>query len=137
MVARQQMAAGQDELDLGLDPGVSAAGGALAITSPCIGHLGDAMFRLLVLARIIEPTSKLDSLRVLQEAGIASPSYATLKWHLSVIATEGVAPGSGGVCGPGRAGGRPGPSRPSRLSVLVPAATAWQLAQKNQATTIH
>jgi hypothetical protein len=30
---------------------------------------GDEVFRHLVLARIIEPASKLDSLRVLQEAG--------------------------------------------------------------------
>jgi hypothetical protein len=30
---------------------------------------GDEVFRQLVLARIIEPTSKLDSLRVLEEAG--------------------------------------------------------------------
>ena len=36
----------------------------------------------LVLARIIEPTSKLDSLRVLAEAGVDAPSYATLKRRL-------------------------------------------------------
>jgi hypothetical protein len=36
------------------------------------------VFRHLVLARIIEPASKLDSLRVLGEAGVAPPSYATL-----------------------------------------------------------
>jgi hypothetical protein len=39
---------------------------------------GDEVFRLLVLARIIEPTSKLDAARVLEEAGLAAPSYATL-----------------------------------------------------------
>ena len=33
---------------------------------------GDETFRHLVLARIIEPVSKLDSLRVLEEAGIAA-----------------------------------------------------------------
>jgi len=33
----------------------------------------------LVLSRITEPTSKLDALRVLDEAGVAAPSYATLK----------------------------------------------------------
>jgi hypothetical protein len=32
---------------------------------------GGEVFRLLVLARIIEPASKLDSLRALEEAGIA------------------------------------------------------------------
>jgi hypothetical protein len=36
---------------------------------------GDEMFRQLVLARIIEPASKLDSLRVLKEAGEAPASY--------------------------------------------------------------
>jgi hypothetical protein len=33
------------------------------------------MFRQLVLARIIEPVSKLDSLRVLGEVGEVPPSY--------------------------------------------------------------
>ena len=33
---------------------------------------GDEMFRQLVLARIIEPASKLDSLRVLEEAGVGA-----------------------------------------------------------------
>ena len=42
----------------------------------------------LVLARIIEPVSKLDSLRVLEEAGLAGPSYATLKRRLPVYAKE-------------------------------------------------
>lgn len=78
--ARQRLAAVQGELDLGL--AVGAAGGPLPITSSRMGHLhdalsraydvvgfggaagGDEVFRLLVLARIIEPTSKLDSLRV-------------------------------------------------------------------------
>src|SRR5258708_39791954 len=35
---------------------------------------GDGVFRQLVLARIIEPASKIDSLRVLEEAGEAPPS---------------------------------------------------------------
>ena len=43
---------------------------------------GDAVFANLVLARIIEPVSKLDSLRVLEEAGVAAASYATLKRRL-------------------------------------------------------
>ena len=37
---------------------------------------GDEVFRQLVLTRIIEPTSKLDSLQVLDEAG-PPPPYAT------------------------------------------------------------
>ncbi len=66
-------------------------GGPLPITSSRIGHLwdglsrayevldfdaaaeGDEVFRCLVLARIIEPTSKLDSLRVLEEVGMRIP----------------------------------------------------------------
>jgi hypothetical protein len=43
---------------------------------------GDELFRQLVLARIIEPTSKLDSLRVLAEAGVHPPAYRTLKRRL-------------------------------------------------------
>jgi hypothetical protein len=39
---------------------------------------GDEVFRALVLARIMEPTSKLDSLRVLAGAGVDAPSYVTL-----------------------------------------------------------
>jgi transposase len=40
------------------------------------------VFRDLVLARIIEPTSKLDTIRVLGEAGIEAASYATIKRRL-------------------------------------------------------
>jgi hypothetical protein len=103
--ARQRLAAGQGELDLGVDAGADG-GGPLPITSSRMGHLwdalarayevlgfdaatdGDEVFRALVLARIIEPTSKFDSLRVLDEAGIDSPSYPTVKWRLPLFATE-------------------------------------------------
>jgi Transposase DDE domain len=101
--AQQRIFAGQGELDLGLEP---AAGGPLPITSSQMSHLtdslerayrvlgleaaagGDEVFRQLVLARIIEPTSKLDSLRVLDEAGVAPPSYRTLKRRLPAYAQE-------------------------------------------------
>jgi len=43
---------------------------------------GDEVFQLLTLARVIEPTSKLDSIRVLTEVGIAAPSYPTIKRRL-------------------------------------------------------
>jgi hypothetical protein len=97
-VARQRLAAGQGELDLGLD--TAAPGGPLPITSSRMGVLldalthayrvlgfedatgGDEVFAQLVLARIIEPVSKLDSLRVLEEAGLVPASYATLKRRL-------------------------------------------------------
>ncbi|GAA2017993.1 hypothetical protein GCM10009799_52260 [Nocardiopsis rhodophaea] len=46
------------------------------------------MFRALVLARVIEPTSKLDSLWVLQEAGISPPSHPTVNRRRSIFATE-------------------------------------------------
>jgi hypothetical protein len=102
--ARQRLAAGQGELDLGLD--TSAAGGPLPITASRMGCLldalghayrvlgfdqasgGDGVFAQLVLARIIEPVSKIDSLRVLAEAGLAGPSYATMKRRLPAYAKE-------------------------------------------------
>jgi hypothetical protein len=104
--AQQRMAAGQGELDLGLERTAPAtpAGGPLPITSSRMGHLwdalahayrvlcfeqaaaGDTVFEQLVLARIIEPTSKLDSLRVLEETGVRPSSYATLKRRLPVFA---------------------------------------------------
>ncbi len=43
---------------------------------------GDEVFRQLVLARIIEPTSKEDSIRVLSETGINPASYRTIKRRL-------------------------------------------------------
>ena len=90
--ARQRLAAGQGELDLGLDPG--APGGPLPISASRMGCLlnalqqayrvlgfdqasgGDEVFEQLVLARVIEPVSKADSLPVLEEAGLAGPSPA-------------------------------------------------------------
>jgi hypothetical protein len=47
---------------------------------------GDEVFRQLVLARIIEPASELDSLRVLDEVGDKPPSYATVKRRLPMFA---------------------------------------------------
>ena len=104
-VARQRLARGQGELDLGLDD-APPAGGPLPITSTRSAALwdalgraydllgfgeaaeGDEVFRQLVLARIIEPTSKQDSLRVLEETGIEPASYATVKRRLPVYGTD-------------------------------------------------
>ena len=105
--ARQRIADGQAELDLGLEVAAAAAsGGPLEIVSSRMGHLwealcrvydalgfaeaagGDEVFRQLVLARIIEPTSKQDSLRVLAETGIEPTSYRTIKRRLPVYATD-------------------------------------------------
>ena len=118
--ARQRIVAGQGELDLGLevtDPArAGAGGGPLPITSMRMGYLldaldiayralgfgeaagGDEAFRQLVLARIIEPSSKLDSLRVLEEAGVCPPSYATLKRRLPAYAKEGWRQGLSAAC---------------------------------------
>jgi hypothetical protein len=102
--AGQRIADGQLELDLGLED--AAPAGPLPIMSARMGHLLDALergyralgldeaagdddvFRHLVLARIIEPVSKLDSLRVLEEAGVAPPSYATVKRQLPAYAED-------------------------------------------------
>ena len=107
IAARQRLAAGQGVLDLGLvvPSGISDSssvppGSPLPIRSSRMGHLGDALagvyerlgfteaaggdevFRQLVLARIIEPSSKLDSIRVLQEAGLTAASYPTINRRL-------------------------------------------------------
>ena len=108
--ARQRLAAGQGELDLGLEvtePGRRGAGGGpLPITSTRMGHLldslerayrelgfagaadADEVFLQLVLARIIEPVSKLDSVRVLEEAGVAAASYRTVTRRLRAYARQ-------------------------------------------------
>lgn len=84
----------------------SGAAGPLPITSTRMSHLWEALcraydavgfpdatgrdevFRDLVLGRIVEPTSKLDSLRVLDEIGVAAASYPTLNRRLPVFAKE-------------------------------------------------
>ena len=47
----------------------------------------DKVFRHLVLARVLEPTSKRDSLRVLEEAGVAAGSYRTVRRRLPGYST--------------------------------------------------
>lgn len=49
--------------------------------------VGDEVFRDLVIARIVEPTSKLDSLRVLTDLGCDTVSYRTIQRHLQSINT--------------------------------------------------
>ncbi len=100
--AAERLAAGQAVLDLGVagPPGSEP----LPITSSQMTHLwdglcaayrvlgfesvtkGDNVFRDLVLARIIEPTSKIDAARVLTEVGVEPASYATLKRRLPIYA---------------------------------------------------
>ena len=92
------------------------AAGQLPITSSRMSHLvdslerayrvlgledaasGDDVFRHLMLARIIEPSSKLDSLRILEEAGVAPGSYRTLKRRLPVYAEEAWRQGLSEAC---------------------------------------
>jgi hypothetical protein len=117
--ARQRMAGGQGELDLGLTGmhgSAVSAGGPLPISASRMAHLwdalshvydtlgfrkatdGDEVFRQLVLARIIEPTSKLDSLRVLDEAGVRPPSYRTVTRRLPVFAEPSWRQGLAAAC---------------------------------------
>jgi len=51
--------------------------------------IDDAVFRDLVIARIVEPTSKLDALRVLADLGAETMSYRTIQRHLVRINTGG------------------------------------------------
>lgn len=116
-VARQRLNASQLSFDLAGLNSENAAGSApqepagagcvVPITSNRMGVLlealetdwkavgldglngADEVFRQLVTARLIEPTSKQDSLRVLAEAGLSPVSYATVKRHLPSYATEG------------------------------------------------
>jgi hypothetical protein len=102
--AAQRLAQGQGELDLGL--AAAAASGPLPIVATRAAHLwdalcraydslgfgevdgGDVVFRHLVLARILQPTSKLDSLRVLEEVGVDPASYRTVTRRLPVYAED-------------------------------------------------
>lgn len=47
--------------------------------------VGDEVFRDLVIARIVEPTSKIDALRVLKDLGANTLSYSTVQRHLKMI----------------------------------------------------
>jgi hypothetical protein len=106
----------------------STGGAALPILSTRSQHLWDALevayrvlgldaacdhdevFQALVLARTVEPTSKLEAIRVLEEIGITAPSYPTINRRLPSYATPAVAPAVGSsVRGPCRVGpGDPG-----------------------------
>jgi hypothetical protein len=101
--ARQRLHAHQDAFEFGDG---RPEGQALPITSTQSKHLwdalgwayhrrgldvatgGDEVFRQLVLARLVEPTSKLDSIRVLAELGIGPPGYLTIFRRRPVYATD-------------------------------------------------
>lgn len=104
----QQIIEGEHQpLDLELDLAPVGTGSKMApvpVTSERAGHLIDAItgalralgfdeatsadqvFADLVMARIVQPGSKLDSVEILAEIGIASASYATIKRRLPTYA---------------------------------------------------
>ena len=113
--ARQRLAGGQGALDLGLNT-VGVDGEPLEIVASKSSHLwealcgayqvlgfdtaagGDEVLRDLVLARIIEPTSKADSLRVLSETGIEPVDYRTVTRRLPIIAKPAVRQALSAAC---------------------------------------
>lgn len=113
--ARQRLAEGQGSLDLGLDT-TGVDGEPLEIVASKAGHLWDSLcrayqvlgldaatgadevFRDLVCARIIEPTNKVDSLRVLAETGIAPVDYRTVTRHLPMFAKPAVRQALSAAC---------------------------------------
>jgi len=97
-LARRQLHAGQEVLDLGTGPPARRAPGA-SVSGPRVAgtrsqllwdvlagaytRLGfdavdDEAFQALVLGRVIEPTSKADTLRVLADIGVPAPSLRTV-----------------------------------------------------------
>lgn len=105
VAAAQSLVAGLGQLDLGLEERsaaeplpITSSKSALLWDALCAAYAqvgfdkaagGDEAFRQLVLARIIEPTSKADSLRVIDETGVAPVSYPTLNRRLPVFAKAG------------------------------------------------
>jgi hypothetical protein len=102
-VARQRLHAGQDTFDFGDGPPAGVTLPILSTRSQLLwdtlglayARLGfdaacgqDDVFKALVLARLIEPTSKLATIRVLDEVGIAAPSYARINRRLRGYATD-------------------------------------------------
>jgi hypothetical protein len=113
--ARQRLADGQGALDLGLNT-AGVDGEPLEILASKSSHLwdalcrayrvlgfdtatgGDAVLRDLVLSRIIEPTSKADSLRVLSETGVEPVEYRTVTRRLPMIAKPQVRQALSSAC---------------------------------------
>jgi hypothetical protein len=99
--ARERLHAGQQALELEVpapvagsvgQPVVEATGSlvlwdALAGLYDALGFavIRDEAFRALVLGRIIEPINKVDTVRVLTEVGVVSPSRATFRRCLQRI----------------------------------------------------
>ena len=120
--ARQRLTVGQGVLDRGWS--TVPRRGPLEITSSRMGHLwdalgrafdvlgfadvtgGDEVFRDLVLARVIQSTSKLDALRVLAEVGVEAQSYRTVTRRLPGLRDRRLASRARhGVCSAHESGG--------------------------------
>jgi hypothetical protein len=101
-VAQQVINQGQGTLDFEAEPSTST----FTITASKSARLWDGLvdayralgfdvavpdsaFGRLVLARVIEPTSKFDSIRVLEDLGVEAPSYATIKRRLADCVAQG------------------------------------------------
>jgi hypothetical protein len=89
--AREQLNAGRGELDLGLAGGAREGARVVSWSGQVLWDvLGDAYeplgfdvikddaFRTVVLARLVEPTSKADTIRVLGDLGVKAPHLNTL-----------------------------------------------------------
>jgi len=90
--ARQRLHPGQETFDLAAQGAPSVSGAQVAGMGSQLlwdvltgayerlgfAQIGDETFRRLVLARIVEPTSKADTVRVLEEIGVAAPSLRTI-----------------------------------------------------------
>ena len=102
-VARERLNAGQDELDLGLDTPALAVGARARVVASSSQVLWDVLvdayrrlgftvlddeaFMKLVLARVIEPVSKADTVRVLHDLGVGAPHVNTL--HAALARANG------------------------------------------------
>lgn len=99
-VARGKLEAGQESLDLGLEPEERVRVGGDAIVRrhstellwavltnvySALGFdaVGDETFKTLVCARLVEPTSKIDTIRVLDDIGVAAPHRNTINASLA------------------------------------------------------
>jgi hypothetical protein len=113
--ARQCLAEGQCALDLGLNT-AGVDGEPLEIVGSKASHVWDGLcrayrvlgfdtatgadevFRDLVLARIIEPTSKADSLRVIAETDLEPDDYRTVTRRLPMVAKPSVRQALSAAC---------------------------------------
>jgi hypothetical protein len=92
-IARQRLHAGQGVLDFPATAGQPGLPGARIVGMRSrllwdvltgaydrlgFSALGDETFKALTLARVVEPTSKADTIRVLDELGVGSPSLRTI-----------------------------------------------------------